>query len=100
MSVSSILYDQVVYGGVGGHLGCDKTWQKVSERFYWKTLWSDVKDYIMHCDICQCTNDAKFQKSSAPLHPIPVKSKVWNMVSNFKMSPLFYCLLNALAGWN
>ena len=25
-------------------------------------------------------NDAIFQKSAAPLHPIPVKSKVWNQV--------------------
>lgn len=27
-------------------------------------------------------HDAKFQKAAAPLHPNPVKSKVWNQVCN------------------
>ena len=65
---------------VGGHLGRDKTCQKVSERFYWKTLWTDVNEFIKRCEVCQRTNDAKFQKSDVSLHPIPVKSKVWDMV--------------------
>ena len=43
-------------------------------------MWSDVQKYVQECQICQTTNDAKFQKSAAPLHPIPVKSKVWNQV--------------------
>lgn len=28
---------------VGGHLGIDKTCHKISNRFYWKTFWTDVK---------------------------------------------------------
>ena len=43
-------------------------------------MWSDVQKYVQECQTCQTTNDAKFQKSAAPLHPIPVKSKVWNQV--------------------
>ena len=38
-------------------------------------------EYVKNCETCQRINDAKFQKNSAPLHPIPVKSKVWNQVS-------------------
>lgn len=64
-----------------GHLGRDKTVQKVTERFYWKTLWTDIQQYIHHCEVCQHANDSKFQKATAPLHPIPVKSKVWNQVA-------------------
>ena len=30
---------------IGAHLGRDKTWQKVSEHFYWKVLWTDVQEY-------------------------------------------------------
>ena len=65
---------------LGGHLGRDKTCQKIAARFYWKSLWTDVKQYVHHCETCQRTNDVKFQKTTAPLHPIPVKSKVWNQV--------------------
>lgn len=78
-----MIIESAWYCEIGGHLGRDKTWHKVCERFYWKTLWTDIKDYVMRCEVCQRTNDAKFQKSSAPLHPIPVKSKVWNMVRNY-----------------
>lgn len=67
---------------VGGHLGRDKTYHKIAERFYWKTLWTDVQQYVQQCETCQTTNDAKFEKATAPLHPIPVKSKVWNQVIN------------------
>ena len=42
----------------------------------------DVQQYCQQCRTCQETNDAKFQKVTAPLHPIPVKSKVWNQVCN------------------
>ena len=47
------------------HLGRDKTWGKV-------LLWTDVKEYIRTCEICQRTNDDKFHKASSSLHPIPV----------------------------
>ena len=32
------------------------------------------------CDLCQRTNDGKFCKEAAPLHPIPVQPEVWKMV--------------------
>lgn len=56
--------------------------QKIRERFYWKTLWIDIQEFIQQCEVCQHANDSKFQKSTALLHPIPVKSKVWNQVIN------------------
>ena len=66
----------------GGHLGRDKTLEKVS-RFYWKEISNDIKNYIKLYDICQRTNDAKFVKAGCELHPIPVKAEVWNMVKYF-----------------
>ena len=47
---------------------------------HWKLLWNDVKEYVRACEVCQRTNDAKFVKEAAPLHPIPVKPKVWRQV--------------------
>ena len=68
---------------IGGHFGRDKTHQKITERFFWKTLWTDVQKYVQECATCQRTNDTKFQKSTASLHPIPVKSRVWNQVFSY-----------------
>ena len=63
-----------------GHLGRDKTYKKIAERFYWKLLWDDVEECVRTCNICQRNNDAKFSKQGAALHPIPVKPEVWRQV--------------------
>ena len=73
-------YESLHY--IGGHFGRDKTFSKIAERFYWKMMWKDVEEYVRTCPTCQMTNDAKFQKAPAALHPIPVKSKVWHQVSH------------------
>jgi hypothetical protein len=36
-----------------GHLGVNKTWEKVKERFYRPGLATAVKEYIKYCMICQ-----------------------------------------------
>ncbi len=77
---------------LAGHLGRDKTTQKIADRFYWKNLWNDAREFVQQCDICQRTNDAKFQKQAAPLHPIPVKSKVWNQVCRVTRLTRVYCI--------
>ena len=75
------LYNYCISIHAGGHLGRDKTYDKISARFYWKFLWKQVTNYVKSCPVCQTTNDAKFIKHNAPLHPIPVKPKVWRQVS-------------------
>ncbi len=75
-----------------GHLGRDKTTQKIADRFYWKNLWYDAREFVQQCNICQRTNDAKFQKQAAPFHPIPVKSKVLNQVCRVTRLTRVYCI--------
>lgn len=81
MNGSSISLLNYNHYSAGGHLARDKTYEKIAERFYWKALWNDVEHYIRTCEACQRTNDVKFVKEAVPLHPIPVKSKVWNQAS-------------------
>ena len=61
-------------------MGRDKTYYKIAENYHWKMLWKDVETYVRTCSVCQTTNDAKFMKEAAPLHPIPVKAEVWRQV--------------------
>ena len=42
----------------------------------------DIRTFVKMCDICQRTNDAKFVRTDASLHPIPIKSRVWYQVSS------------------
>ena len=64
---------------LGGHLGRDKTIEKVLSRFYWKNINGDVRKFVQCCDKCQRTN-ATFKKSNATLHPVPVHGQVWHTV--------------------
>ena len=76
-----------------GHLGQDKTLEKVSSRFHWEGMSNDIRNYIKSCDVCQRTNDAKFVKAGYELHPIPVKPVVWNMVSSVAVRQLYLLVI-------
>ena len=65
----------------GGHFGRDKTYEKIASRFYWPQLYNDVKKHIASCISCQHVNEVKFNKVTAPLHPVPIHPKVWHRVS-------------------
>lgn len=52
-----------------GHLGFMKTLMRISKRFYWPGLYTEVKGYCKSCPECQLT---KFRVPAiAPLVPIP-----------------------------
>ena len=53
----------------GGHF------EKISNHFYWPRLAEDVRKLVQTCEMCQRTNDGKFCKAVAPLHPIAVQPK-------------------------
>ena len=40
----------------GGHFGRDKTFFKVSERFYWVGILENVKQFCRTCERCQKAN--------------------------------------------
>ena len=35
-----------------GHLGTRKTRRRIAERFYWKGLSTEVKEFVATCDVC------------------------------------------------
>jgi hypothetical protein len=36
----------------GAHLGTDKTYQRLSERWYWKSMWNDTHKFVRSCHSC------------------------------------------------
>ena len=39
-------------GVVGGHLGQEKTFSRVKERFYWLKYWNDTRNWCQTCASC------------------------------------------------
>jgi hypothetical protein len=49
---------------MASHRGRESTYQKISERFYWHNIVSDVADFIKTCENCQ-----KQEKISKKIFP-------------------------------
>ena len=58
---------------LAGHLGTEKTRQRILRRFYRPTLFRDVEQFCKSCINCQKSGNRKVPK--APLIPLPVISE-------------------------
>ena len=63
----------------GGHFGRDRTYSKISERYYWFGMKTEIDNYIKRCKICFAVNP-KIKKESEPLHSISVPTLAWSLV--------------------
>lgn len=83
-NVMKALHDSSISGG---HLGRDKLMKKLHDRYWWKGMKEDALNYIKTCDKCSRFN-VKSRLEAPPLHPIPVPSKVWSLVTIDLIGPL------------
>ena len=55
------------------HLGIDKTFDLISQRYYWKGLFTDVSNHVAHCVTCNTrginTNRTPLQPTDIPKFP-------------------------------
>lgn len=71
---------------LAGHLGKEKTRQRILRRFYWPTLCKDVEDFCQSCVTCQKSAKRKVQQAS--LIPLPVISEPFKTVAMDIVGPL------------
>ena len=71
---------------LAGHLGKDKTAQRILQRFYWRTLYKNVEDYCRSCEICQ--KSSRQWGPRAPLIPLPVLSEPFKCIAMDIIGPL------------
>ena len=76
--ISSILH-QAHEDPLSGHVGIEKTYQKIREQFYWKKMKNHIYKYIMGCLKCQV------RKSSAPsshglLQHLPIPEQPFDII--------------------
>ena len=56
----------------GSHFGQAATIKKVTERFWWRNVADDTRQYVRRCDVCQKANPVNKAPPST-LHPVSVK---------------------------
>ncbi|GAB4820780.1 hypothetical protein N2152v2_007826 [Parachlorella kessleri] len=65
---------------LAGHLGMDKTLGCLERNYWWPTLRADVREYVGTCPCCQA-NKGTNTKPIGVLHPLPIPTRKWEMVT-------------------
>ena len=71
---------------LAGHLGVEKTRQRVLRRFYWPTIFKDIEEFCRCCKQCQKSNTRK--TPPAPLIPLFVISEPFKRIAMYIVGPL------------
>ena len=64
---------------MASHRGCESTYQKLSERFFWHGMVNEVKNYIKNCENCQRQSNT-FKNIFPQLQSIPVPTDVMKQI--------------------
>ena len=73
---------------LAGHLGINKTYQKVLSNFYWPGLHKDVVKFCRSCHTCQVVGKPNQNPPVAPLRPIPTVEEPFSRVLVDCVGPL------------
>ena len=64
---------------MASHLDKNSTYKKISQRFYWHSVASDVAEFIRGCEQCQRQGDNKLNQKNE-LNPVPVPTVVLKQI--------------------
>ena len=73
---------------LGGHLGVNKTVEKILKQFFWPGLRQDVSDYCRSCHVCQMVGKPNQKIPPAPLKPVPAFDEPFSTVIIDCVGPL------------
>ena len=71
---------------LAGHLGQKKTAERILQRFYWPTLFQDVREVCKACPECQRTASGKTVQ--APMIPLPIIEEPFQRIAMDIVGPL------------
>src|SRR5260221_11433684 len=75
---------------LGAHMGCAKTLSRIIAKCYWPGIQTQVKRYVLSCDICQRTV-SKGSVPKAPLGSLPLRSIPFQHVCVDLIGPITPC---------
>ena len=60
----------------GGHVGLEKTYQKIRSKYFWINCYKNVIDYVTKCEVCQRRmlrkHNAELQDHVTPNYPMEI----------------------------
>ena len=71
---------------LSGHMGRDRTLQRIQQRFYWPSLFQDVDAYCRTCLECQRVGIPRQQR--VPLVPLPIMKEPFERIAIDMVGPL------------
>ncbi|XP_074288660.1 uncharacterized protein LOC141613814 [Silene latifolia] len=77
-SIQELIIREAHGGALAGHFGSNKTYDIVSEHFYWPKMSKDVQEIVGKCVVCQ---KAKSSFVKGLYTPLPVPKQPWSEVS-------------------
>uniref|UniRef100_A0A914Z7A9 RNA-directed DNA polymerase n=1 Tax=Panagrolaimus superbus TaxID=310955 RepID=A0A914Z7A9_9BILA len=72
----------------GGHLGQQKTLEKLKKRVYWPSMTTDIKEIIKSCAVCQKSKVNAGNRSREPLQPIEPPTRPFDRIHTDICGPL------------
>jgi hypothetical protein len=78
--LKSLIMHECHDSATSGHLGKDKTIERVKQRFYWLNMDEEIMRYVVSCDECQ-RNKPSNQAPIGTLQPLPIPDRPWQWVS-------------------
>lgn len=65
-----MIFQVAHYNPMAGHMGYEKTLERITARFYWPGIHADVRRWCASCPDCQLVNQPAIPR--APLRPLPL----------------------------
>ena len=78
----------MAHDNMGGHLGCNKTSDKILQNFFWPGLRKDVAKFCKSCTECQLAGKPNEVLKPVPLTPIPVVEEPFTRIILDIVGPL------------
>jgi transposase InsO family protein len=61
-------------GVIGGHLGQNKTYRRLADKYWWDGMYTDVEAYVQSCVPC-AARKRRYDHRQIPLYSLPVPSQ-------------------------
>jgi Integrase zinc binding domain len=80
------------------HFGLEKTLHLVRERFFWPSMWRDIKHFIRACHVCQTSKGTNTNQGL--YNPLPIPFECWCDISMDFVTRLPMTRKKMIASWS